>query len=148
MIAYQVGKHELAAQYIERAIRLGGNAAVFHNNLGEAYRALRRTSAAVASYRRALELRPDYAEALSNLRGNGVSTLKFNFHGTVASCDFTEEEKGREKKGKGRREKGEGKRKGKREKGMEKNGKGENGKGGMEKGWKRGGWKRGWRKMG
>ena len=47
------------------------NAAVFHNNLGEAYRALRRIPEAVACYRRALELKPDYAEAHNNL-GNAL----------------------------------------------------------------------------
>ena len=40
VIAYQVGKHEVAVEYIGRAIRLKGNVAVFHNNLGEAYRGL------------------------------------------------------------------------------------------------------------
>jgi tetratricopeptide (TPR) repeat protein len=41
--------------------------AFFHNNLGEAYRALDRISNAIDCYRRALELKPDYAEAHSNL---------------------------------------------------------------------------------
>ena len=67
VIASQVGKHEIAVEYIQRAIRLQGNAAFFHNNLGEAYRALRRIPEAVACYRRALELKPDYAEAHCNL---------------------------------------------------------------------------------
>ena len=40
VIAYQVGKHEFAVEYIRRAIGLKGNVAAFHNNLGEAYRAL------------------------------------------------------------------------------------------------------------
>ena len=67
VIATQVGKHEAAVQYIGRAIRLQGNVAFFHNNLGEAYRALRRFSEAVACYRRALELEPDFAEAHHHL---------------------------------------------------------------------------------
>ena len=36
VIAHQVGKHEIAVEYIGRAIGLNGNAAAFHNNLGEA----------------------------------------------------------------------------------------------------------------
>ena len=67
VIASQMGRHEVAVEYIERAIRLQGSAAFFHNNLGEAYRALRRNPEAVACYRRALELRPGFAEAHSNL---------------------------------------------------------------------------------
>ncbi len=67
VMASQAGKHEAAAKYIERAIELRGGAVAFHNNLGEVYRALHRTSEAVACYRHALELKPDYAEALSNL---------------------------------------------------------------------------------
>ena len=37
MIAHQAGKHEVAVEYIGRAIGLKGSAAAFHNNLGEAY---------------------------------------------------------------------------------------------------------------
>ena len=65
--ASQVGKHEIAIEHICRAIALNGNSAAYHNNLGEAYRALHRTSEAVACYRRALELKPDYADANNNL---------------------------------------------------------------------------------
>jgi Flp pilus assembly protein TadD len=32
VIAHQVGKHEIAIQYIGRAIRLNGNSAAFHSN--------------------------------------------------------------------------------------------------------------------
>jgi tetratricopeptide (TPR) repeat protein len=71
VVASQVGRHDVAVQYIEQAIRFKGNAAAFHNNLGEAYRASRRIPEAVACCRRALELKPDYAEAYSNL-GNAL----------------------------------------------------------------------------
>ena len=59
----------MAVEYIRRAIELKGNVAVFHSNLGGAYRALHRIPEAVACYRRALELKPDYAEAHNNLGG-------------------------------------------------------------------------------
>ena len=49
-----------------RAIGLHGSVAFFHNNLGEAYRALHKMPEAIACYRRALELKPDYAEAHNN----------------------------------------------------------------------------------
>ncbi len=67
VIASQVGMHAQAVEYIQRAIRLYGNNAAYHNNLGGAYRALHRFSEAADSYRRAVELKPDYAEAYSNL---------------------------------------------------------------------------------
>jgi predicted O-linked N-acetylglucosamine transferase (SPINDLY family) len=67
VIAYQTGHHALAVEYIQRSIDLKGSVAVFHNNLGEAYRALCRIPEAVGCYRRALELNPHYAEAYSNL---------------------------------------------------------------------------------
>ena len=67
VIAFQVGRHDLAVQYIGRAVRLQGGEALFHNNLGEAYRALRKIPEAVACYRRALELAPDAPELYNNL---------------------------------------------------------------------------------
>ena len=72
VLAYQMGKHEIAAEYIGRAIGFNGNAAAFHNNLGEAYRAMHRLPEAIACYRRALDLQPDFAEAHNNL-GNALS---------------------------------------------------------------------------
>jgi predicted O-linked N-acetylglucosamine transferase (SPINDLY family) len=67
MIAHQLGNHELAVEYIGRAIGLDGNVAAFHNNLGGAYYALHRLPEAIACYRRAVELKPDLAEAHNNL---------------------------------------------------------------------------------
>jgi protein O-GlcNAc transferase len=67
VVAHQSGEHSVAVDYIERAIALNDRVAAFHNNLGGAYFALRRIPEAIKSYRRALELAPDYVEALSNL---------------------------------------------------------------------------------
>src|SRR5208283_5382364 len=66
VIAHQIGQPEVAVEYVERAIALQGNAAFYHNTLGEAYRALGRIPEAVACFRRALEMKPDYVEAHSN----------------------------------------------------------------------------------
>ena len=52
VIAQQQGNSALAAEYIEEAIRGDAGQPLFHNNLGEAYRSLRRTEEAIASYRR------------------------------------------------------------------------------------------------
>ncbi len=67
VIAHQAGKHGVAVEYMERAIGLKGNAAVFHINLAGPYCALRRIPEAIACYRRALELKPDHAHAHYNL---------------------------------------------------------------------------------
>ena len=62
-----MGNQELAIEYIRRAIGINRTEAVFHNNLGEAYRALRKMPQAAACYRQALKLKPNYAEAHNNL---------------------------------------------------------------------------------
>ena len=72
LLAYQVGKHAIAVEYIGRAIRLNGNAPAFHNNMGVAYFALGKVPEAAACCRRALKLKPDYAEAHNNL-GNALN---------------------------------------------------------------------------
>jgi protein O-GlcNAc transferase len=67
VLAHQVGQHEIAVQYIGRAIQLKGNEAAFHSNLGNALRDQGKLDEAVASYRRALGLKPKFAEAHNNL---------------------------------------------------------------------------------
>jgi tetratricopeptide (TPR) repeat protein len=71
LLAYQLGKYAIAVEYIARAIGLKGNAATFHNNLGNALSCQRKLDEAIASYRKALELKPDYAEAHYRL-GNAL----------------------------------------------------------------------------
>ncbi|MEK7412465.1 MAG: tetratricopeptide repeat protein [Planctomycetota bacterium] len=71
MIAYQVGQHQVAIDYISRAITLNPHVAEFQGSLGLAYRALGKLDEAVAHYRRALTLKPDFADAHSNL-GNAL----------------------------------------------------------------------------
>src|SRR6185503_514888 len=58
LIASSVGKHELAVEYIRRAIEFKGNESAFHSNLGSALQAQGRLDEAVRSYHRALELKP------------------------------------------------------------------------------------------
>ena len=67
VIASQMGQHEMAVEHISRAIGLNGKVTAFHNNLGEAYRALGRIPEAAACYRRALKLEPNDAVACNNL---------------------------------------------------------------------------------
>ena len=71
VIAQQVGKSEIAVEYIGRAIRLKGDAEAFHLNLGAAYRTLHRVAEAVACYRRVIALTPNHPQAYYNL-GNAL----------------------------------------------------------------------------
>ena len=63
LIAYQVGQHAVAVQYMAHAVGLKPGVAGYHSNLGLAHRALARLDEAAACWRRALELEPDHAEA-------------------------------------------------------------------------------------
>jgi len=67
VMAHQAGKHEMAVEYIVRAIALQPTAAAYHSNLGEVYRALTRLDKAAASLQQALVLQPASAEARNNL---------------------------------------------------------------------------------
>jgi tetratricopeptide (TPR) repeat protein len=72
LIAYQTGRHEMAARLIERAIEVGPVEPSAHSNLGLVYSALGRTDDAIASQRRALRIDPRFATALNNL---GIALL-------------------------------------------------------------------------
>ena len=67
VIAHQAGRHEVAADFFERAIAVQPGVAAYHSNLGEAYRCLGRLEKAADCYRQALRLKADYPEALNNL---------------------------------------------------------------------------------
>jgi tetratricopeptide (TPR) repeat protein len=66
VIALQVGKYDMAAQLISRAIQLG-LAGEAHNNLGEALRLMGRYKDAAAAFQAAIQQNPSNAEAHSNL---------------------------------------------------------------------------------
>ena len=67
MIAHQVGKTELAVEFIDKAIAANPSISIYYNNLGRALHDAGRFDDAVSSYRKALVLKPDFAEAHSNL---------------------------------------------------------------------------------
>jgi tetratricopeptide (TPR) repeat protein len=66
LIAHQTGRLEVAVDLISTAVNIKPSASMYYN-LGVAYQAQGNMDAAVASYRNALSLQPDYAEAHSNL---------------------------------------------------------------------------------
>jgi predicted O-linked N-acetylglucosamine transferase (SPINDLY family) len=72
VIAHQVGRQDLAIDYMKRSLALSPLNEGFHCNLGAAYQAQGRLDEAVACYRQALGLRPDHAQAHNNL-GNALA---------------------------------------------------------------------------
>ena len=82
MIAYQVGKHEVAVEYVKQAIALNPSVAEFHNNLGTVYFELDQIEAASRHLNTALQLQPDYAEAQYNLANLLRKVEKFEEAGT------------------------------------------------------------------
>jgi len=67
LIAFQYDKLDLAAKYIEQAIRWDAYHAPFRADLGEIYRALRRIPEAIETYRKAIELNPEMPDAHTHL---------------------------------------------------------------------------------
>ncbi len=67
VLAAQLGRPDIAIDYIGRALRVDGANPVFHYNIAMAYQAAGDRERAIASYRRAVDLKPEYGDALSNL---------------------------------------------------------------------------------
>ena len=67
LIAEQVGRHDLAVEYIGQALRLKPGSAEAHSNLGVALCEQGKLAEAEACYREALRLKPGYAKAHNNL---------------------------------------------------------------------------------
>jgi tetratricopeptide (TPR) repeat protein len=67
LIAHQVGKNDMAIDYMTQAVRLNPNYHEAHNNLGIVLKKQGRVAEAVTHHQQALSLRPDWAEAHNNL---------------------------------------------------------------------------------
>jgi protein O-GlcNAc transferase len=67
VLAHQVGHNDVAVDLISKAIAQSGRVPAFHNNLGNALKALGKFEEAAASYGWALSHKPDYAAAHYNL---------------------------------------------------------------------------------
>jgi protein O-GlcNAc transferase len=67
VLAHQAGGNESAVDLIGKAIAQNGRVPAFHNNLGNALKALGRWEEAVLSYRQALTLKPDLFTAHYNI---------------------------------------------------------------------------------
>ncbi|ASF47474.1 tetratricopeptide repeat protein [Methylovulum psychrotolerans] len=67
LIAYQLGKHAMAAQLISEAIRHQSDSPLYYNSLGLVLKEQGQLDAALAAHQYALVLKPDYAAAHNNL---------------------------------------------------------------------------------
>ncbi len=67
VLAHQVGRNDVAADLISKAIAHNDRVPSFHNNLGNVYRTLGELQQAAASYDKALLLNPESLEARYNL---------------------------------------------------------------------------------
>ncbi len=67
LLAYEVGRHDLARAYIGQALHLRPDFAEAHLNLGVALQKQGQLAEAQACYEQALRLKPDYAKAYNNL---------------------------------------------------------------------------------
>jgi len=72
IIAAHQGHYDSAATYLEQAITLHPNLAIYYNSLGNVYWYQGQLSQAATVYRQALALQPNYAEAYNGL-GNVLS---------------------------------------------------------------------------
>ena len=74
VLAFQVGRADIAADMIGRAISVDGQIARYHQSLGTALAARNRPAEAAASFRRALALDPELVDA-HNALGNALGAL-------------------------------------------------------------------------
>lgn len=83
LIAYDVGKPDMAIQLLSEAIKHGGKVAMYHANIGEMYRQCKNLDKAVAHGRKAVELDPKLAYARSNL---GIAYYDLKDYDKAETC--------------------------------------------------------------
>jgi tetratricopeptide (TPR) repeat protein/ubiquinone/menaquinone biosynthesis C-methylase UbiE len=96
VLAYQRGEAQSAVDLIGQAIAITDAVPFFHNNRGLALAALGRIDEAAAHYERALGLKSDYVEALSNLgnlrlmEGRGDEAIGLHKRALAHNPDYAE----------------------------------------------------------
>ena len=83
VVWHRQGHHQATLALFGRALVLRPGDAMFHNNRGEALRALDRVGDAVTDYRRAVAVQPDFADALNNL---AIVLKTMNRPAAAAAC--------------------------------------------------------------
>ncbi len=96
VLAYQRGEAQSAIDLIGQAIAINNAVPFFHNNRGLALVALGRIDEAATHYERALALKADYVEALSNLgnlrlmQGRGEEAIGLHKRALAHNPDYAE----------------------------------------------------------
>jgi tetratricopeptide (TPR) repeat protein len=96
VLAYQRGQPQSAVDLIGQAIAINNAVPFFHNNRGLALAALGQIDEAAAHYERALALKADYVEALSNLgnlrlmQGRGEEAIGLHKRALAHNPDYAE----------------------------------------------------------
>ncbi len=67
VLAHQLNRNDIAAGYLQQAIKINPGDAAFYSNLAEIYRVIGRFDDAAACCRAALSLQPEHAGAMNNL---------------------------------------------------------------------------------
>src|SRR5262245_25597659 len=73
VLAHQVGRADIALEYISQAVNLVPSQPIFHNSLARVYQTLGKMDHAMAACREALRLQPDFTDAhltLGNILGS------------------------------------------------------------------------------
>jgi len=83
ILAYNVGKNDIAKEYIKRAIELLPTNAGCFNNMGNIYQQEKKYHESVKWYKKALEIKPDDQKSYNNL---GVAFLKLGRFETAENC--------------------------------------------------------------
>lgn len=96
LIAHQVGKNEIAAELITRAISLEPDNFDAHNNLGIVHERLGNTLEAVSRFQKAISINPDHFHAFNNLgiqqfKEGNISDAINSYNGALSvNSDFQE----------------------------------------------------------
>jgi Flp pilus assembly protein TadD len=80
VVAHQAGRHDLAVGLIRQAIKQNGQNAAYFCSLGIALKNQGKLDEAIAAYRQAIRIKPDLAEAHSNLGNWGNNAPFISMH--------------------------------------------------------------------
>lgn len=83
VIALQVGENYLAIELIDKAIQANGSDPSYYSNLGSAYKALKKLDEAVGMWKKAIAIKPGFADAHLNL---GIALVEQGNSDEAVAC--------------------------------------------------------------